>query len=89
MEGKCVRLKHPEGPNIGLINSLSTFARINEYGFIESPYRRMDKENNRLTDEIEYMTADVEDEFIIAQANEPIDEEEQVYKQANYCQIFR
>ena len=62
-------------PNIGLINSLSTYARINEYGFIEAPYRRVDKENARVTDEVYYMTADEEDGYIVAEANTPLDEE--------------
>ena len=66
-------IETPEGPNIGLINSLSSFARINEHGFIEAPYRKVDKNTGIVTDEIVYMTADVEDEFIIAQANEPLD----------------
>jgi DNA-directed RNA polymerase subunit beta len=68
-------IETPEGPNIGLINSLSTYARINEYGFIEAPYRRVDGKKHVITDEIEYLTADEEDSFIVAQANEPIDEE--------------
>jgi len=68
-------IETPEGPNIGLINSLSTYARINEYGFIEAPYRKIDKETGKVTDEIVYMTADVEDEFVVAQASEPLDEE--------------
>ena len=68
-------IETPEGPNIGLISSLSTYARINEYGFIEAPYRRVDKETGRATDEIIYMTADIEDQYTIAQANEPLDEE--------------
>ncbi|MDI6602246.1 MAG: DNA-directed RNA polymerase subunit beta [Thermoanaerobacteraceae bacterium] len=68
-------IETPEGPNIGLIGSLATYARINEYGFIEAPYRLVDKENGIATDEIVYMTADVEDGYIIAQANEPLDEE--------------
>ena len=72
--GRMCPIETPEGPNIGLINSLSTFARINEYGFIEAPYRRIDRFNKRITDEITYMTADEEDEFVIAQANEPLDE---------------
>ena len=66
-------IETPEGPNIGLINSLSSFARINEHGFIEAPHRKVDKNTGIVTDEIVYMTADVEDEFIIAQANEPLD----------------
>jgi DNA-directed RNA polymerase subunit beta len=73
--GRMCPIETPEGPNIGLIGSLSTYARINEYGFIESPYRKVDKEKGIVTDEIEYLTADVEDEFVIAQANEILDEE--------------
>ncbi len=73
--GRMCPIETPEGPNIGLITSLATFAQINEYGFVEAPYRRVDKETGRVTDEIVYMTADTEDEFIIAQANEPLDEE--------------
>ena len=73
--GRMCPIETPEGPNIGLINSLSTYARINEYGFIEAPYRRVDTETNVVTDEIIYMTADVEDEYIIAPSNEPLDEE--------------
>ncbi len=72
--GRMCPIETPEGPNIGLIGSLSTFAVINKYGFMETPYRRVDKENRRVTDEVRYMTADVEDRFIIAQANEPLDE---------------
>ena len=68
-------IETPEGPNIGLIGSLSTFAVINKYGFMETPYRRVDKENKRVTDEIIYLTADEEDNYIIAQANEPLDDE--------------
>jgi DNA-directed RNA polymerase subunit beta len=73
--GRMCPIETPEGPNIGLIGSLSTYARINEYGFIEAPYRKVDKERNVVTDEIVYLTADEEDEFIIAQGNEPLDEE--------------
>ncbi|KAB3529494.1 DNA-directed RNA polymerase subunit beta [Alkaliphilus pronyensis] len=73
--GRMCPIETPEGPNIGLINSLSTYARVNEYGFIESPYRVIDKKRMVVTSEIEYLTADEEDLFIIAQANEPIDEE--------------
>ncbi|SHF82723.1 DNA-directed RNA polymerase subunit beta [Caldanaerobius fijiensis DSM 17918] len=68
-------IETPEGPNIGLIGALATYARINEYGFIEAPYRKVDKEKGIVTNEIVYMTADMEDEYIIAQANEPLDEE--------------
>lgn len=67
-------IETPEGPNIGLITSLASFARINEYGFIEAPYRKVEKGTGKVSDEIEYISADIEDECIIAQANEPIDE---------------
>ena len=72
--GRMCPIETPEGPNIGLIGSLSTFAVINKYGFMETPYRRVDKENKRVTDEIIYLTADEEDNYIIAQANEPLDD---------------
>ncbi len=72
--GRMCPIETPEGPNIGLISYLATFARINEYGFIEAPYRRVDKETGVILDEVVYMTADVEDDYIVAQANEPIDE---------------
>ena len=67
-------IETPEGPNIGLISYLATFARINKYGFIEAPFRRVDKETGVVLDEVVYMTADVEDDYIVAQANEPLDE---------------
>ena len=73
--GRMCPIETPEGPNIGLIGSLSTFAVINKYGFMETPYRRVDKENNRVTEDVRYMTADVEDRFIIAQANEPLNDD--------------
>ncbi len=73
--GRMCPIETPEGPNIGLITSLTTYARINEYGFIEAPYRIVDKEREVVLDEIEYLTADVEDEFVIAQSNEALDEE--------------
>ena len=73
--GRMCPIETPEGPNIGLIGSLSTYARINEYGFIEAPYRKVDKEKGIVTDEIVYLTADEEDEYVIAQGNEPLDEE--------------
>ncbi|SHH76511.1 DNA-directed RNA polymerase subunit beta [Caloranaerobacter azorensis DSM 13643] len=73
--GRMCPIETPEGPNIGLITSLATYARINEYGFIEAPYRKIDKERGVVTDEVEYLTADVEDKYVIAQANEPLDEE--------------
>ena len=67
-------IETPEGQNIGLINSLSSYARINEYGFIEAPYRRVDKINHRVTDEVHYLAADEEDRYVVAMANEPLDE---------------
>ena len=73
--GRMCPIETPEGPNIGLISYLTTYARISDYGFIEAPYRKYDKEKGIVTDEVEYMTADVEDHYIIAQANEPLDEE--------------
>jgi len=73
--GRMCPIETPEGPNIGLISYLSTYARINKYGFIEAPYRRVDHETGIVTDEVVYMTADVEDNYIIAQANEPLDDE--------------
>src|SRR5260370_14289570 len=69
--GRICPIETPEGPNIGLISSMSTFARINEFGFIETPYRKVEK--GRVTDEIEYLTADREENFLVAQANAPID----------------
>lgn len=72
--GRMCPIETPEGPNIGLINSLATFAKVNEYGFIETPYRIVDKENARATEVIRYFTADEEDQFLIAQAKEPMDE---------------
>ncbi len=71
--GRLCPIESPEGPNIGLISSLSTFAKINRYGFIETPYRIVDKATGTVTDEIRYMTADEEDKYIVAQANEPLD----------------
>ena len=73
--GRICPIETPEGPNIGLIGSLSTFARVNNYGFIETPYRKINKETGRVTNEILYLSADEEDEFIVAQANEPLDAE--------------
>ena len=73
--GRMCPIETPEGPNIGLINSLSTYAKINEFGFIESPYRKVDKETGKVTNEIHYLTADEEDLFIRAQANEPLEED--------------
>jgi DNA-directed RNA polymerase subunit beta len=73
--GRMCPIETPEGPNIGLIGSLSTYARTNEFGFIKTPYRRVDKEKQVVTDEVVYLTADDEDEFIVAQANVPLDDE--------------
>ena len=73
--GRMCPIETPEGPNIGLISYLACYSRLNEYGFIEAPYRKVDKETGVVTDEVVYMTADVEDEFVVAQANEPLDEE--------------
>ena len=76
--GRMCPIETPEGPNIGLINSLASYARINEYGFVEAPYRKIDRtdpKNPRVTDEVVYMTADEEDIYHVAQANEPLDEE--------------
>ena len=72
--GRMCPIETPEGPNIGLISYLATFAKINEYGFIEAPYRKVDKATGVVTDEVVYMTADVEDRYVVAQANEPLDE---------------
>ena len=73
--GRMCPIETPEGPNIGLIGSLSTYARVNRYGFIETPYRKVDKEKGIVTDEIVYLTADEEDKYVVAQANAPLDEE--------------
>ncbi len=72
--GRMCPIETPEGPNIGLISYLATYAKINKYGFVEAPYRKVDKATGTVTDEVVYMTADVEDEYIVAQANEPLDE---------------
>jgi len=73
--GRMCPIETPEGPNIGLISYLSTYAKINKHGFIEAPYRKVDKETGVVTDEVVYMTADVEDEYVVAQANEPLNED--------------
>ncbi|MBQ6759688.1 MAG: DNA-directed RNA polymerase subunit beta [Selenomonadaceae bacterium] len=72
--GRMCPIETPEGPNIGLIGSLSNYARVNQFGFMETPYRRVDKENHRVTNDVRYMTADEEESLIIAQANEPLDD---------------
>lgn len=73
--GRMCPIETPEGPNIGLINSLSTYAKINKYGFIETPYRKVDKNKRRVTDEIHYLSADEEDLYVVAQANSPLNED--------------
>jgi DNA-directed RNA polymerase subunit beta len=73
--GRMCPIETPEGPNIGLISYLATFARINEYGFIEAPFRKVDRSTGRVLSEVQYMTADTEDNFVVAQANEPLDDE--------------
>ena len=73
--GRLCPVESPEGPNIGLISALSCFAQINEYGFVETPYKKVDKETGRVTDTIEFMSADIEDKYIIAQATEPLDKD--------------
>ena len=80
-------IETPEGPNIGLIGSLSTYASVNEYGFIESPYRKIDKDTGIVTNEIIYLTADEEDEFFIAQANEELDERENLLTREYFADI--
>ncbi len=85
--GRMCPIETPEGPNIGLIGNLSTYARINEYGFIETPYRRVDKDRRVVTDEIVYLTADEEDEYAIAQANEPL--EGQWFREARVTVRYR
>ncbi len=72
--GRMCPIETPEGPNIGLISYLALFARLNEYGFIMAPYRKVDKKTGQVTNEVEYMTADIEDKYVVAQANEPLDE---------------
>jgi DNA-directed RNA polymerase subunit beta len=73
--GRMCPIETPEGPNIGLINSLSSYAKVNKFGFIESPYRRVDPETGKVTDQIDYLTADEQDNYIVAQANAPLDED--------------
>ena len=86
--GRMCPIETPEGPNIGLINSLATYARVNSYGFLETPYRVFDKENKKVTSEIKYMTADEEDYFYIAQANEPLDENGQFKSSKVVCRYL-
>ena len=83
--GRLCPIETPEGPNIGLISYLASYARINRYGFIETPYRKVDKATGQVTDEIEYMTADVEDEYVICQATEPVDENNRFVNERITC----
>ena len=85
--GRLCPIETPEGPNIGLISYLATYARINDFGFIEAPYRIIDKENGRVTDQVQYMTADVEDEYIVCQATEPIDENGYLLNERVTCRM--
>ncbi len=83
--GRMCPIETPEGPNIGLISYLATFARINEYGFIEAPYRKIDKKTGVISNDVVYMTADVEDDYIVAQANEPLDEKNRFLRSRVSC----
>lgn len=83
--GRMCPIETPEGQNIGLISSLATYARVNEYGFIESPYRKVDKVRGIVTKEVHYLAADEEDKYIIAQANEPLDEEGRFVNERVQC----
>ena len=83
--GRLCPIETPEGPNIGLISYLASYARINRYGFIETPYRKVDKATGQVTDQIEYMTADVEDEYVICQATEPVDENNRFVNERITC----
>ena len=83
--GRLCPIETPEGPNIGLISYLASYARVNEYGFIEAPYRKIDPVTRKVTDEVVYMTADIEDEYIVAQANEPLDEEGRIKNERVTC----
>ena len=85
--GRLCPIETPEGQNIGLISSLSTYARVNEYGFMESPYRRIDKSAGVVTDEVIYMTADEEDRYVVAQANEELDENSRFVRERVTCRI--
>ena len=85
--GRMCPIETPEGPNIGLISYLASYARINKYGFIEAPFRKVDKETGIVLDEVEYMTADAEDDFIVAQANTPLDENNRFANQKVTCRF--
>ena len=73
--GRMCPIETPEGPNIGLINSLSTYAHVNKYGFVETPYRRVSWDTHKVTDKIDYLTADEEDNYVVAQANSPLNDD--------------
>ncbi len=83
--GRLCPVETPEGPNIGLISYLASYAKVNEYGFLIAPYRKVDKENCRVTDQVDYLTADMEDQFIVAQATEPVDENGYLLNQRITC----
>jgi DNA-directed RNA polymerase subunit beta len=85
--GRMCPIETPEGPNIGLINSLSSFARVNEFGFIETPYRRVDPETNRVTDQTDYLTADEEDNYVVAQANAELNEDGSFVSEEVICRF--
>ena len=85
--GRMCPIETPEGPNIGLINTLSSYARVNEFGFIETPYRRVDHETNRVTDQIDYLTADEEDNYVVAQANSILDENNRFQNDEIFCRF--
>ena len=85
--GRMCPIETPEGPNIGLINSLSSYARVNEFGFIETPYRRVDRETNRVTEEIDYLTADEEDNYVVAQANAVLGEDGSFVNEEIICRF--
>ncbi len=86
--GRMCPIETPEGPNIGLINSLSSYARVNKYGFIETPYRRVSWKTHKVTDQIDYLTADEEDNYIIAQANTPLNDDGSFAK-TKLCVVIR
>jgi len=85
--GRMCPIETPEGQNIGLISSISTYARVNEYGFIEAPYRKVDRATGRVTDEVVYMTADEEDKYVVAEANEPLDEFDRFINERVNCRF--
>ena len=86
--GRMCPIETPEGQNIGLITSLSSYARVNEYGFIEAPYRKVDKKTGIVTDHVDYLTADIEDKYVVAQANEPLDENGRFINSRVTCRLI-